>query len=177
MADESGAAARRFRSLLVGLVVATVLGFTFFLNYRDPWPPLVPRPLVPESEAPREPLREVPHGNLNLAPLPEAQPEPNVSGSAGVDSSDSPPLTTLPLRLLATAVQDDASRSFARIADAQLSGARLMVVGQSLEGRPQVAVVAIEPTSVLIENRGTLERLPLAPEGRQLTGRPPQGSP
>lgn len=143
----------------------TVLGFTFFLNYRDPWPPLVPRPLEPEAEtaAPREP----PHGNLNLAPLPEAAREPVDPGPP-----QTIPVTSLPLRLLATAVQEDTSRSFARIQDSQLSGARLMAIGKAFEGRPGVKIVAIEPSSVLIDNQGILERVPLAPEGRVLTGRP-----
>jgi type II secretion system protein C len=169
VSEETGAASRRFRSLLVGIVVVTVLGFTFFLNYRDPWPPLVPRPLVPESEtrAPREP----PHGILNLAPLPDAEGERAGGESAPGDAPDSLPVTALPLRLLATAVQtSDPSRSFARIEDAQLSGARLMVQGQGFEARPRVTLVTIEPGSVLIENHGALERLPLDANGRRLSG-------
>jgi hypothetical protein len=93
-----------------------------------------------------------------------------------IDSAVEPPpvapITSLPLRLLVTAVQANPARSFARIEDAQSAVTRLMFQGQVFEDRPFVTLVAIEPEAVLLDNHGALERLPLAPGGRQITGVP-----
>ena len=75
----------------------------------------------------------------------------------------------LPLRLNATVVQEDPSRSLARVEDAQLSDAQMLLQGQVFEGRPHVRLITIESDSVLIDNYGTLERLPLEPGGLQFT--------
>ena len=45
-----------------------------------------------------------------------------------------------------------------------------MAQGAKFEGRPTVTLVTIESERVLLDNYGTLEQLPLDPDGIQLTG-------
>ncbi len=45
----------------------------------------------------------------------------------------------------------------------------MLLQGQLFEGRPHVTLVMIESDSVLLDNHGTLERLPLEPGGLQIT--------
>jgi hypothetical protein len=154
----------RFGRYLAGLAFVSMLAFVF-LNYRDPWPPLVPPPLAASPEVPTPPIERT----LSLAQPPvveRGQPAP-AKRSAEVD--ESVPATSLPLRLVATVVHEDPSRSLARIEDAQSSDAHMLLQGQAFEGRPGVTLVTIEPHSVLLDNYGTLERLPLEPNGLQFT--------
>ena len=62
----SGDSPWRFRTLIAAIAAITIVGFVF-LNYRDPWPPIVPPPLEPEpSPAPKP-------GPYRLAPLPDEE--------------------------------------------------------------------------------------------------------
>lgn len=102
-------------------------------------------------------------------------PPPARSRAAGapedtVDAAGDRVPTQLVLRLLATFVHEDRTRSFARIEDVQLATDRLLIEGQSLAQRPYVRLVEIHPDHVVLDNYGVLERLPLDPEGVQLPG-------
>lgn len=154
----------RFGRYLAAVAVASMLAFVF-LNYRDPWPPIVPPSLAPPPgiSAPSNANR------LSLAPPPTiGDPGRPSANERTVEADDAIPTTSLPLRLLATVVREDPTGSLARTADARSSGARMMFQGQVFEGRPRVKLVAIESDSVLIDNDGTLERLPLEPGGLQI---------
>jgi len=179
MAVDSDAPTRRLRWIATVLAAFGILGFVF-LNYRDPWPPLVPPPLVPETAEP-PPL---PAGSMPLAPRSALVTAETTAHStvkdvpAVVETPPAAPITTLPLRLLVTAVQANPARSFARIEDLQSSATRLMFQGQVFEDRPFITLVTIEADAVLLDNHGALERLPLTPGGRRTTGLPgPRSTP
>lgn len=166
MSDDPDAPKPRFGRYLAVLAFVSMLGFVF-LNYRDPWPPIVSPPLVPAPEVPAPPSTNT----LSLAPPPavEADPSTTPEHAAEAEIEDTVPMTSLPLRLNATVVQEDPSRSLARVEDAQLSDAQMLLQGQVFEGRPHVRLITIESDSLLIDNYGTLERLPLEPGGLQFT--------
>ncbi|MBW2287983.1 MAG: hypothetical protein JRG80_22375 [Deltaproteobacteria bacterium] len=168
MSEGPNAPNSRFGRYLAGLAVVSMLGFVF-LNYRDPWPPIVPPPLEPAPEAPAPPYANT----LSLAAPPAIEPNQPAPPEDAAEVEDTVPTTSLALRLLATMVQEEPSRSLARVADAQLPNAQMMLQGQVFEGRPHVTLVAIESDSVLLANYGTLERLPLEPDGLQITADSP----
>jgi hypothetical protein len=165
MSDDPDAHNPRFARYLAGLAFVSMLGFVF-LNYRDPWPPIVPPPLAPAPQIPAPPSTNT----LSLAPPPPAvAPDQATTPGRAAAVEDTVPTTSLPLRLNATVVQEDPSRSLARVEDAQLSDAQMLLQGQVFEGRPHVRLITIDSDSVLIDNYGTLERLLLEPGGLQFT--------
>jgi len=163
MSNESAPNTRRFGRYLAVVAFVSMLAFVF-LNYRDPWPPVGSPELAPAPDA--GPASNA--NTLSLAPVPPPVPDQSATAMNTAEEDAAIPTTTLPFRLLATMVQDDASRSLARIADARLPNAQMLLQGQAFEGRPRVTLVAIEVDSVLLDNSGSLERLPLAPGGLRL---------
>jgi general secretion pathway protein C len=173
MGDGANTSSRHFARLAAGLAVVSILAFVYLSN-RDPRPATVPSPATAESEGtPAQPAGTP----TPASPPPVVSVAPPAGGPTAAESTGAVPSTSLQLRLLATAVQEDPSRSFARIDDAQLSGARLMVQGQVFEGRPNVTLVTIESDSVLLDNYGRLERLLLDPDGTQFAGDASLGGP
>jgi hypothetical protein len=169
MSNESAPAKRRFGRYLAVVAFLSMLSFVF-LNYRDPWPPIGSPELAPPPDA----ATATNANNLSLAPAPTDLPDRSAAKLNTDDDEAAVPTTSLPFRLLATMVQDDASRSLARIADTRLPNAQMLLQDQAFEGRPQVTLVAIEPDSVLLDNSGSLERLPLEPGGLRLNANPPR---
>jgi type II secretion system protein C len=92
-----------------------------------------------------------------LLPQPIARPAPAVARSA--EPASDYPVTTLPLELLATQVDDLESRSRAVIVElADLSTATLHI-GDALAKHPEASLARIEAQRVLIDNGGRLEQL------------------
>ena len=164
MSDGPDGPKRRFGRYMGGVALVSMLAFVI-LNYRDPWPPIVSPSLAPALEVPTPPAA----GSLSLEPPPAIDPDQPAPPEQAAEVDHAVPTTSLPLRLLATAVQEDPSRSFARIEDDEASRAQMLSRGQVFEGRPQVVLVTIESGSVLLDNQGRLERLPLEPGGLQVT--------
>ena len=108
---------------------------------------------------------------------PDASDRGAPGGSAATEqrSSSSPatvepglPLTTLPLRLLATALDEEGAGAFARIEDTQHATDQIAVEGQVLTRRPDVRLEQIAEDHVVLDNYGVLERLLLDPSGARL---------
>jgi len=172
MGNEPAPAKQRFGRYLAVVAFTSMLAFVF-LNYRDPWPPVGSAELAPPPVAATTSNART----LSLAPVPTALPDRSAAAMNSSEDDDAVPTTSLPFRLLATMVQDDDSRSLARIKDAKRSNAQMLLPGQAFEDRPQVTLVAIEPDSVLLDNSGSLERLPLEPGGLRLNAESPRDEP
>jgi type II secretion system protein C len=124
--------------LLLALAAAWALG-------RRPGPEAAPRP----AQAPRE-LPEV-----ATAPPAPSVPAPLVRERAPTDI----PHTKLPLRLLATVVNENPALSLATVDDVERSANEVMNEGQRFDGRPNVQIARIERARILIDNDGVREQL------------------
>jgi general secretion pathway protein C len=124
--------------LLLVLALAWALG-------RRPGPEAAPRP-APAA-------REVP--DVATAPPAPSVPAPAVRERAPADI----PHTKLPLRLLATVVNENPALSLATIDDVERSAKEVMNEGQRFDGRPDVQIARIERARILIDNDGVREQL------------------
>jgi len=135
------------RILLAFAACGVVAGVFVFVLTRSP---------APEREARTTP-------SLAL-PVP-AHEEAVVPAEAALPAHDVPgiPWTELPLRLLATVVNEEASLSLATIEDVERAARAVMSEGQSLQGRPSVRIAKIERARVLLDHDGVLEQLVIVP--------------
>jgi general secretion pathway protein C len=125
--------------LLLALVLAWALG-------RRPRPEIEPQPA--------RAAREIP--DVATAPPPAASAAaPAVQERAPADI----PHTKLPLRLLATVVNENPALSLATVDDIERSANEVMNEGQRFDGRPNVQIARIERARILIDNDGVREQL------------------
>lgn len=107
----------------------------------------------PEAAPPAQTAREVP--DVATAPPAPSVPAPAVRERALADL----PHTKLPLRLLATVVNENPALSLATIDDVERSAKDVMNEGQRFDGRPNVQIARIERARILIDNDGVREQL------------------
>ncbi len=153
---------RRPSILAIAAVGAVALALYFV------WPSglLEERPDAPTAATPPPmPARATSESTVDVAPVPGPSDAAVVAIDTGIAQ------TSLPLKLLVTSAQEDASLSFARIEDLQHGHEQVAKAGRTLRDRPKVTLVAIEPESVLLDNYGVVERLPLDPDGNRFMDR------
>ena len=102
-------------------------------------------------------------------PAPAAREVPDVATGPPAPSVAAPavrerpsadiPHTKLPLRLLATVVNENPALSLATIDDVERSAKEVMNEGQRFDGRPNVQISRIERARILIDNDGVREQL------------------
>jgi general secretion pathway protein C len=107
-------------------------------------------------------------------PVAAAAPAPAAPATSRPVEISNIPLTKLPLRLVATVVNDNAELSLATLVDLERDAHEVMSEGQTLEGRPKVRIASIERERVLLDNDGVREQLVVfhGAEGRSVTYEP-----
>lgn len=107
-------------------------------------------------------------------PVSAAAPAPAAPATSRPVEISNIPLTKLPLRLVATVVNDNAELSLATLVDLERDAHEVMSEGQTLEGRPKVRIASIERERVLLDNDGVREQLVVfhGDAGRSVTYEP-----
>jgi general secretion pathway protein C len=107
-------------------------------------------------------------------PVAAAAPAPAAPATSRPVEISNIPLTKLPLRLVATVVNDNAELSLATLVDLERDAHEVMSEGQTLEGRPKVRIASIERERVLLDNDGVREQLVVfhGDAGRSVTYEP-----
>ena len=123
---------------------------------------------VAPTADPTTPTGAAPVPGQGVVPTDRAAQAAGATRSPGGEADDGIPITQLPLLLVATATGDEVSNPFARIEDLQHAVESILHTGQALPERSGVVLASIERESVLLDNHGDLERLPLDANGRAL---------